>query len=303
MPRTRNIKPGFFKNEELAECSMASRLLFAGLWTLADREGRLEDRPKRIKADIFPYEDIDCDTLLNELRQKNFIIRYENSKNKFIQICTFTVHQQPHYKEVASVIAAPDAWQDSGVTAGGVPEILRLKIIERDKKCLSCGSNDDLTLDHIKPRSAGGTHGEENLQTLCRKCNSSKNNSLASKVNIESTLGQQERSMTPLNPSSLTLNPSPKAPLPPPKLSTGRQGKNGNAGDFASPSPRYSIVHKLTDSAHEKAKLLCKSLNRDFYHLAAIYDDGVISGKRPPPASPDSAFPAWISAYTKNERL
>jgi hypothetical protein len=50
MPRTRQIKPGFFKNDELAELPIEARLLFAGLWTIADREGRLEDRPKKIKG-------------------------------------------------------------------------------------------------------------------------------------------------------------------------------------------------------------------------------------------------------------
>ena len=39
MSRSRNIKPGFFKNEHLAECQPLARLLFIGLWTLADREG------------------------------------------------------------------------------------------------------------------------------------------------------------------------------------------------------------------------------------------------------------------------
>jgi len=33
-----------------------ARLLYPGLWMLADREGRLEDRPLRIKAEILPYD-------------------------------------------------------------------------------------------------------------------------------------------------------------------------------------------------------------------------------------------------------
>ena len=36
MARTRSIKPSFFKNEYLAECEPMARLLFVGLWTLAD---------------------------------------------------------------------------------------------------------------------------------------------------------------------------------------------------------------------------------------------------------------------------
>ena len=54
--RARNIKPGFFKNDTLAELEFAARLLFIGLWGLADRAGRLEDRPKKIKAEVFPYD-------------------------------------------------------------------------------------------------------------------------------------------------------------------------------------------------------------------------------------------------------
>lgn len=48
--RARDIKPGFFKNDQLADCSMAARLLFPGLWMMADREGRLENRPKKSRG-------------------------------------------------------------------------------------------------------------------------------------------------------------------------------------------------------------------------------------------------------------
>ena len=52
MARARSLKPGFFRNADLVELPMEARLMFAGLWVLADREGRLEDRPKQIKIDI-----------------------------------------------------------------------------------------------------------------------------------------------------------------------------------------------------------------------------------------------------------
>jgi hypothetical protein len=54
MARTRSIKPSFFKNEFLAECEPMARLLFIGLWTLADSQGRMEFRPMRIKASSEP---------------------------------------------------------------------------------------------------------------------------------------------------------------------------------------------------------------------------------------------------------
>lgn len=40
--------------------------------------------------------------------------------------------------------------------------------------CVSCAACDDLTIDHVWPLSRGGDDGIENLQFLCRSCNSSK---------------------------------------------------------------------------------------------------------------------------------
>lgn len=44
----------------------------------------------------------------------------------------------------------------------------RLKVIERDgSACVACGETESLHVDHILPRSRGGTHELDNLQTLC----------------------------------------------------------------------------------------------------------------------------------------
>lgn len=107
MPRARSIKPAFFKNEVLAQMKPHHRLLFIGLWTLADREGRLEDRPARIRAEIFPYENVDIDASLSALAEHGFIRRYAVDFAKFIQINNFEKHQNPHVKEQASTIPAP----------------------------------------------------------------------------------------------------------------------------------------------------------------------------------------------------
>ncbi len=51
----------------------------------------------------------------------------------------------------------------------------RNAILERDGyRCCICGSTEDLTLDHIVPVSRSGSNGPDNLQTLCRSCNSRK---------------------------------------------------------------------------------------------------------------------------------
>lgn len=107
MARARNIKPGFYKNEDLAECSVWARLIYPGLWMLADRDGRLEDRPKRIKGELLPFDAVDVEPLLRELDARKFIHRYESDSVRYIQILKFGKHQTPHYTEKKSLIPPP----------------------------------------------------------------------------------------------------------------------------------------------------------------------------------------------------
>lgn len=109
--RARNLKPGFFVNEDLVELPALARLLFAGLWCMADREGRTEDRPKRIKLEVLPADDCDVDTLLDALAGKGLIIRYEIDGGRYIGIPNFSKHQSPHIREAASTI--PEYNQDT----------------------------------------------------------------------------------------------------------------------------------------------------------------------------------------------
>ena len=105
MARARNIKPAIMDNEDLSDFSPMTRLLFVYLWMLADREGRLEDRPKRIGARAFPYDrSADVDAMLGELASGGFIKRYEADGIKVIQINSFLKHQTPHGTEKDSVL-------------------------------------------------------------------------------------------------------------------------------------------------------------------------------------------------------
>jgi hypothetical protein len=108
MARSRNIKPGFFTNDLLGEMEPLARLLFAGLWTLCDREGRVEDRPKKIKAEVLPYDNCDPEALLQQLTDKGFILRYKAGAIAVIQVLAWDKHQSPHLKEAASALPAPD---------------------------------------------------------------------------------------------------------------------------------------------------------------------------------------------------
>jgi hypothetical protein len=102
MPRIRTIKPEFFSNEEIGNLAPEARLLFIGLWTLADREGRLEDRPIRIRAQLFPFDTWSIVPFLQQLEQAKLISRYEADGKRVIQVVSFTKHQRPHPKESKS---------------------------------------------------------------------------------------------------------------------------------------------------------------------------------------------------------
>ena len=143
MPRSRSIKPGIMCNEDVAECDFATRLLFIYLWMLADREGRLEDRPRRIRVQSFPYDhDLDIDSMLSSLHEKRLILRYQVDGNKYIQILNFKKHQTPHVKERGSTIPAPEkevsstsvAPPDSLTTDSLTTDSLNHESLTEDKK-------------------------------------------------------------------------------------------------------------------------------------------------------------------------
>lgn len=102
--RARNLKPGFFKSEQLLKCEPLARILFEGLWCLADRDGRLEDRPFQIKIEVLPCDNCDVNLLLQQLHDNSLILRYEIGGVKLIQVLTFSEHQTPHMKEKPSTL-------------------------------------------------------------------------------------------------------------------------------------------------------------------------------------------------------
>jgi len=91
--RIRSIKPEFYLHEELSKLPALTRILFTGLWGLADNAGLLEDRPIRIKIQVLPYDDVDIDTALQSLADAGFIVRYEAEGERFIAIPKFLKHQ------------------------------------------------------------------------------------------------------------------------------------------------------------------------------------------------------------------
>ena len=128
MPRARNIKHSFFSNDVLAEIDPLGRLLFIGMWTLADYKGDFEWREKRVKASILPYDNCDIKKLAINLDKSGFIRFYSNGDSVYVRIVNFGKHQNPHKNE-----------RDKGTEIPGYDEELRQLIdlkgltINRDK--------------------------------------------------------------------------------------------------------------------------------------------------------------------------
>lgn len=108
MARSRNIKPSFFVNEQLADNEPLGRILFAGLWTIADFQGNLEWRPRRIKTQLLPYDNCDINELAINLDKSGLIRFYSDGDLMYVNIKEFVIHQNPHKNERDKGTAIPD---------------------------------------------------------------------------------------------------------------------------------------------------------------------------------------------------
>ncbi len=106
--RIRMIKPEFFDDPDIGDLTFPARLFFVGLWTQADRAGRLKEDLRRLKARLFPFDPtVNIEELLVELTTKDMVRRYQDrAGTNLIWVRNFAKHQRPHLKEQESVMDA-----------------------------------------------------------------------------------------------------------------------------------------------------------------------------------------------------
>lgn len=176
MARARNVKPSLFKNELLGIADPMLTILFISLWCLADKKGRLEDRPLRIKAETFPYrESLDINGYLTELQRLEFIHRYKSDGVSVIQIINFEKHQNPHHTEKDSELPEYD---EKSITYNlTVKEPLNNGYTPADSLLLIPDSlnTDSLVIDSLNtdslmvtPDKSVATKNETELQKNCK---------------------------------------------------------------------------------------------------------------------------------------
>lgn len=111
MARIRTVKPEFFRHEALFEAERRSglplRLAFVGLWTSADREGRFKWRPRQLKLDALPFDDLDFGLVLDELAKHGFIVQYQHGGEPLGYIPSWSRHQVINNREKDSELPPP----------------------------------------------------------------------------------------------------------------------------------------------------------------------------------------------------
>lgn len=93
MARIRTIKPEFWVDDVMVELSFAERLLFIGLWNFADDDGYIENKPKRIKMQIFPADNILIEDSLSALVNAGRVEIVQSDQGELLRITNWERHQ------------------------------------------------------------------------------------------------------------------------------------------------------------------------------------------------------------------
>ena len=109
MARIRSIKPEFFTSDDIVSMTPLARLFYIALWCEADREGRMEWKPRTFKLRYLPAEQVSVDDLTKELTDRGLVVLYFVGDKQYADIPTFTEHQVINNREVESTIPTREA--------------------------------------------------------------------------------------------------------------------------------------------------------------------------------------------------
>ncbi|BCA93797.1 hypothetical protein TUM19329_01580 [Legionella antarctica] len=97
MSRIRTVKPEFWTSEQVLACSLAARLLFIGMWSFCDDNGVHTASYKRLKAEVFPADDIpvsEVEKLITQLIQNDLLREYEVENKTYWIVTGWKKHQR-----------------------------------------------------------------------------------------------------------------------------------------------------------------------------------------------------------------
>ena len=94
MARIRTIKPEFWVDEKVVELTPWARLLFIGLWNFTDDQGYIDDKPVRLKMQVFPGDSVNISELVSELVNAGLLDRYESPVGPVLKVRNWERHQR-----------------------------------------------------------------------------------------------------------------------------------------------------------------------------------------------------------------
>jgi hypothetical protein len=182
MPRIRTVKPEFWEDELLGVMPRDARLLFIATFNMADDEGILRWTPAYVKAQAFMYDDDltigDVSKLMQCLTDVGLVFPYIGgvARQQMALVVNFRKHQRINRPQrsklpppslgayaVRAMYARRDGWTCQ-LCGGGIPQ---LPVV-----------NDahNLSIDHVRPVSAGGSDHPSNVRAAHQACNKSRRN-------------------------------------------------------------------------------------------------------------------------------
>lgn len=116
MARKRMISPDIWQSEDFSKLSTLAKIVFIGMFSNADDEGRGRGKAVYLKSIIFPYdEDIrvaDVDKTLSEISSNMSVIFYSHNENIYYELTNWKIWQKVE-KPQPSKIPAFEADNDS----------------------------------------------------------------------------------------------------------------------------------------------------------------------------------------------
>jgi hypothetical protein len=115
MTEKRMMHRQFFESEAIANLTLRQRLLIIGIITIADDQGRTKGHPGWLKAQIFPYDDIQSADVKKDLEQivtnNDTIIIYKIGGKQYIQLTHWWKYQALQWAKESEYPPPPD-WKD-----------------------------------------------------------------------------------------------------------------------------------------------------------------------------------------------
>jgi hypothetical protein len=108
------VDPAIWQSEDFAGFTFRQRVLFIGLFSNADDQGRMPAHPALIRSTVFPYDDIPLAEILADLdviADTGCIELYKANGKSALQLLNWWKYQSPQWA-YPSKIDAPENWTD-----------------------------------------------------------------------------------------------------------------------------------------------------------------------------------------------